>query len=391
MEIGVFTFADTRFDPESGRRSAPSSACARSSRRSSSPTRSASTSSASASTIGPDFAVSAPAVVLAAIAARTKRIRLTSAVTVLSSDDPVRVFQEFATARSPVRRPRRDHGRPRLVHRVVPALRVRPPRLRRAVRREARRCCSDSGEERVTWSGRHRPPHRPGRLPASGRRSRCRSGSRSAARRSRRCAPGRSACRWRSRSSAGCRSASRRSPSSTAAPPREAGHDPLPALSINSHGYIAETPQQALDESFPYVSARDEPDRARARLAADGRAPTTTPRRRCAARTSSAARSRSSRRSSSSTSSSATTASCSSSRSAACPHDEDPPLDRAPRNRGRAGPSAREMVRLAPIAEHTESRQTMRPRVEGDRIRSTRRARQPHARRGGRPTTPTPN
>ena len=43
-----------------------------------------------------DFAVSAPAVVLAAAAARTSRIRLTSAVTVLSSDDPVRVFQEFA-------------------------------------------------------------------------------------------------------------------------------------------------------------------------------------------------------------------------------------------------------------------------------------------------------
>ena len=45
----------------------------------------------------PDYAVSAPAVVLAAAAARTKRIRLTSAVSVLSSDDPVRVFQEFAT------------------------------------------------------------------------------------------------------------------------------------------------------------------------------------------------------------------------------------------------------------------------------------------------------
>src|SRR3982751_4821111 len=45
----------------------------------------------------PDFVVSAPAVVLAAAAMRTKRIRLTSAVTVLSSDDPVRVFQDFAT------------------------------------------------------------------------------------------------------------------------------------------------------------------------------------------------------------------------------------------------------------------------------------------------------
>ena len=45
----------------------------------------------------PDYAVSAPAVALAAIAARTEKIRLSSAVTVLSSDDPVRVFQDFAT------------------------------------------------------------------------------------------------------------------------------------------------------------------------------------------------------------------------------------------------------------------------------------------------------
>src|SRR5579862_7976816 len=43
-----------------------------------------------------DFLISSPAVVLAAVAARTERIRLSSAVTVLSSDDPVRVFQEFA-------------------------------------------------------------------------------------------------------------------------------------------------------------------------------------------------------------------------------------------------------------------------------------------------------
>ena len=45
----------------------------------------------------PDFAASAPAVVLAAAATQTKRIRLSSAVTVLSTDDPVRVFQQFAT------------------------------------------------------------------------------------------------------------------------------------------------------------------------------------------------------------------------------------------------------------------------------------------------------
>jgi probable LLM family oxidoreductase len=44
-----------------------------------------------------DFAVTSPEMVLAAIAARTKRIRLGSAVTVLSSDDPIRVYQRFAT------------------------------------------------------------------------------------------------------------------------------------------------------------------------------------------------------------------------------------------------------------------------------------------------------
>jgi len=45
----------------------------------------------------PDFIVSSPAVVLGAAAVKTKRIKLSSAVTVLSSDDPVRVFQDFAT------------------------------------------------------------------------------------------------------------------------------------------------------------------------------------------------------------------------------------------------------------------------------------------------------
>ena len=45
----------------------------------------------------PDFAISEPDVVLAAIAARSKRIWLGSAVTVLSSDDPVRVFERFST------------------------------------------------------------------------------------------------------------------------------------------------------------------------------------------------------------------------------------------------------------------------------------------------------
>ena len=44
-----------------------------------------------------DLAISSPAVVMAAIAAATTRIRLTSAVTILSTLDPVRVFEDFAT------------------------------------------------------------------------------------------------------------------------------------------------------------------------------------------------------------------------------------------------------------------------------------------------------
>src|SRR4051794_18815670 len=44
-----------------------------------------------------DFAISAPEVVLAGIATRTRRILLGSAVTILSTDDPVRVFQRFST------------------------------------------------------------------------------------------------------------------------------------------------------------------------------------------------------------------------------------------------------------------------------------------------------
>src|ERR1700709_62565 len=46
---------------------------------------------------GAEFAVSSPAVVLAAVAARTTSIRLTSAVTVLSALDPVRVYEDYAT------------------------------------------------------------------------------------------------------------------------------------------------------------------------------------------------------------------------------------------------------------------------------------------------------
>jgi probable LLM family oxidoreductase len=97
MEIGVYTFAETTPDPRTGRTVGAAQRL-----------RDLIEEIELADEVGldvfgvgehhrPDYAVSAPAVVLAAAAERTKRIRLTSAVTVLSSDDPVRVFQDFAT------------------------------------------------------------------------------------------------------------------------------------------------------------------------------------------------------------------------------------------------------------------------------------------------------
>jgi probable LLM family oxidoreductase len=97
MEIGVYTFAEATPDPSTGR---TISAAQR--------LRDLIEEIELADQVGldvfgvgehhrPEYVVSSPAVVLAAAAERTRRIRLTSAVTVLSSDDPVRVFQDFAT------------------------------------------------------------------------------------------------------------------------------------------------------------------------------------------------------------------------------------------------------------------------------------------------------
>jgi probable LLM family oxidoreductase len=97
VELGVYTFAELRADPRTGETISPEQRV-----------RNLLEEIELAEQVGldvfgvgehhrPDFVVSAPAVVLGAAAVRTKRIRLTSAVTVLSSDDPVRVFEEFAT------------------------------------------------------------------------------------------------------------------------------------------------------------------------------------------------------------------------------------------------------------------------------------------------------
>jgi probable LLM family oxidoreductase len=97
MELGLYTFADVMLSPKTGETISPAQRL-----------RNLIEEIELADQVGldvfgvgehhrPEYAVSVPAVVLAAAAERTQNIRLTSAVTVLSSDDPVRVFQQFST------------------------------------------------------------------------------------------------------------------------------------------------------------------------------------------------------------------------------------------------------------------------------------------------------
>ena len=97
MEIGIYSFVETAVDPASGRQLNAQDRIARVLEE----IEVADSVGLDVFGIGehhrPDYVSSSPATILAAAAARTKNIRLTSAVTVLSSDDPVRVFQDFAT------------------------------------------------------------------------------------------------------------------------------------------------------------------------------------------------------------------------------------------------------------------------------------------------------
>jgi probable LLM family oxidoreductase len=200
----------------------------------------------------PDFISSAPLVILGAAAARTKAIRLSTAVTVLSSDDPVRVFQDFATL-DLVSSGRAEimAGRGSFIEsfplfgydlRDYDSLFAEKLELLMKIR-EA---------EKITWSGVHRPPlndlgvyPRPvqEKLPI-----------------------------WVAvggTPESVVRAATLGLPMALAiiggmperfAPflqlyreaARQAGHDPaqLP-LSINSHGFIADTAQQAADDYYP--------------------------------------------------------------------------------------------------------------------------------------------
>ena len=254
MEIGVYTFGELALDAAGGRTSHTER------------TRQLVEEAALADEVGldvfgvgehhrPDFIVSAPAVVLAAAAERTKRIRLTSAVSVISSDDPVRVFQDFATldlvsgGRAEIMAGRgsfiesfplfgrdlRDYDE-LFAENLELLLRIR-------------------ASERVTWSGKHRAPidnlgvyPRPiqGPLPiwvavGGTPESAVRTGTLGLAMAlaiiggmPERFAPFAEIFRSAARA---------------------AGHDPAPPMSINSHGYVADTSQQAAEEAWPPLQA----------------------------------------------------------------------------------------------------------------------------------------
>jgi probable LLM family oxidoreductase len=96
MEIGIFSFVERSIDPETGRLISPAERLTRLMEE----IELADQVGLDVYGVGehhrPDYIASAPVVVLAAAASKTKQIRLTSAVNVLSSDDPVRIFQQFA-------------------------------------------------------------------------------------------------------------------------------------------------------------------------------------------------------------------------------------------------------------------------------------------------------
>ena len=239
MEIGVFTFADVREGETAEQR-----------------LREVLEEAELADAVGldvfgvgehhrPEFAVSAPAVVLAAAAARTRRIRLTSAVTVLSSAVPIRLYQQFSTldllsdgrAEMMVGRGSfiesfplfgfdlRDYDR-LFEEKLVELLHIR-----------------ETGAS-LAGQGVYPQDTRPvpvwvavGGTPESAVRAGALGLPMALA------IIGGLPERFKPFADLHRRAA------------EEAGHRPPLPLSINSHGYIAETTERALDESFPYVSA----------------------------------------------------------------------------------------------------------------------------------------
>lgn len=203
-----------------------------------------------------EFVSSSPAVVLAAAAARTKTIRLTSAVTVLSSDDPVRVFQDFATldllsnGRAEIMA-----GRGSFIE-SFPLFGYDLNDYNELFAEKLELLLKLRQSEHVSWTGKHRPPLQDSGIYPRPEQEKL---------------PVWIAVGGTPQSAA--RAGALGLPMALAiiggeperfAPlvdlyreaARRAGHDParLP-VSINSHGYLADDAQQAADESFPSVAA----------------------------------------------------------------------------------------------------------------------------------------
>jgi probable LLM family oxidoreductase len=255
MQIGLYTFAELSPGPDGGERISPEQRL-----------RNLVEEAELAEQVGldvfgvgehhrADFVVSAPAVVLAAVAERTERIRLTSAVSVISTDDPVRVFEEFATldllsgGRAEIMA-----GRGSFIE-SFPLFGYDLERYDELFAEKLGLLLKLREDVLVTWSGRHRAQieglgvyPRPVQDPlpiwiavGGNPQSAVRAGSLGLPMalaiiggRPERFAPFAELHRQGA---------------------LRAGHDPAPALSINSHGHIAGTSQQALDESYPAVSA----------------------------------------------------------------------------------------------------------------------------------------
>ena len=202
----------------------------------------------------PDYAVSAPAMVLAAASQRTARIRLTSAVTVLGSEDPVRVFQQFATldllsgGRAEIMAGRGSfiESFPLFGHALDDYDELFAEKLDLLLRLRE--------NEQITWNGRHRPVlqgegvyPRPlqerlpvwiavGGTPASAVRA------------------GELGLPMALAIIGGLPERFAQYAELHREAARRAGHA-QPALSINSHGFIARDSQRAADQAFPAMKA----------------------------------------------------------------------------------------------------------------------------------------
>ncbi len=203
----------------------------------------------------PDLIASAPAVVLAAAAARTERIRLTSAVSVISTDDPVRVFEEYATldllsgGRAEIMAGRGSftESYPLFGYDLddYDALFDEKLRLLLQLREEEVVRWSGSTARRSRGRGVYpRPVQEPlpvwvavGGAPESAFRA------------------GTLGLPMALAIIGGMPERFSAFAELHRDAARQAGVDPVPALSINSHGYIADTYEQAVEESFPYVAS----------------------------------------------------------------------------------------------------------------------------------------